>query len=195
VLEGKLVNQLVQERVRITEQELSAAFDSTVEKERRVRLYRPAWVVLRVGKKPSDAVMAKRKQLAEDIAQRARAGTDFGDLAVQYSQDPSTSASGGDLGIRAPAGSPAAARRKHRRLATKLERVAMSLEPGEVSEPFRFKEGLVVMKLISRQPSRYTTLEAAKGEMLQRIRAQKMEKAKKKWLKDLRRRTHVDVRL
>jgi hypothetical protein len=63
-----------------------------------------------------------------------------------------------------------------------------------VSEPFRFKDALVIMHLKSRQPSRYNSLKASRVEMIERLRGEKLQKVKTRWLKDLRRRTHVDVR-
>lgn len=195
VMEGKLLNRLVQDRIRLTEQEVEAMYQRVVEQERRVRAYHPAWIVIRLGQNPTqqtiDAALAK----ANGIVAQARAGADFAALAMQHSEDPSTQSMGGDLDVRAPAGSPAAQAGKHRRLAQSLEAEALKLEPGEVSAPFRFKDAIVVMHLISRQPSRYASYEAAKPEMIQRVRAEKLEVAKKKWLKDLRKRTHVDVRL
>jgi peptidyl-prolyl cis-trans isomerase SurA len=70
----------------------------------------------------------------------------------------------------------------------------LELEPGQVSEPLPYKDAIVILKLLTRQPSRYTTLEAAQREMVQRVKAEQLEQAKAKWLKDLRRRTHWEIR-
>jgi len=56
-------------------------------------------------------------------------------------------------------------------------------------------DAIVVLKLNERQASRYTTLEESRNEMVQRLQADILDKAKRKWLDELRRRTHVDVRL
>ena len=137
----------------------------------------------------------ERSKLADDFLLCARAGEDFSALAEQYSEDPSTRDTGGDLGIRAVAGSPAAMRRKAPMLAQPLEERAMKLEPLQTADAFRFKDALVILQLQTRQPSRYVALEPVENEMIERVRADKLQKAKEKWLRDLRRRTHVDVRL
>jgi peptidyl-prolyl cis-trans isomerase SurA len=80
-------------------------------------------------------------------------------------------------------------------LAADLEALAMPLEPGEISAPLHVGQAVVVMKVLSRQPSRYTTYKEAKNEMVQRLQSEIMEKAKKKWLEELRRKTHVETRL
>ena len=191
VLEGKLLNNMVRERV--TDPEIEAMFNTILAQDLRLRLYKPSWIVLKVGDDPPPEVVAARTDQAKDIVKRARAGSDFGSLAAQFSDDP-TASKAGKLGIRAPAGSPLEVEGKHEKLAATLERVAMSLKPGELSDPFRWKDAIVVLRVDERQPSRYTVLENHEPEMMQRVRAAKLEKAKKKWLRDLRGRTYVDIR-
>ncbi len=194
VIEGKLLQRVVQNQIRITRQELEEMYHRVVERERHILLYQPSWIVLPLGPSPTDATIDARMNQGKEIAKYARGGSDFAQLARQYSEDSRTKDVGGDLGIRAPSGSQHAQSGEYKMLAELLEKVAVGLDTGDVSEPFRFKDAVVVMKLVNRQPSRYTSFEAAGAEMQQRVQAEKLEKAKQKWLKDLRRRTHVDVR-
>ncbi|MCC6525689.1 MAG: peptidylprolyl isomerase [Polyangiaceae bacterium] len=193
LLEGKLVARLIEERFTATEADMKAMFDKVVAAERGMRLYHPAWIVLRLEPDAPPEVVAARSKLAAEIVARVRQGADFGALARQYSDDK-TAQNGGDLGIRAPAGSEAALSGRYGILSPKLEDATVSLEPGQVSEPLVYEGSIVVLALAERQPSRYTTLEAARDEMVERLRGEQFQKAKEKWLKDLRRRTHVIVR-
>ncbi len=194
VLEGKLLNRMVQNQ-RITEKEMKETFEKVIKAERRILLYQPAWIVLQLGNNPSRELLAARMAQARKIVATARSGSDFGSLARQHSEDPSTQKKGGVLGLRAPAGSPKARSGRYKPLARALERRAIALAPGEVTDPFRYQDAVAIVALVSRQPSRYTTLEAARQEMFERVRGAKLQKVRTKWLKDLRRRTHVDVRL
>lgn len=195
IIEGKMVQLRVKGRVRITEEDVKVMYDRVLREERKRREYHPAWVVLRILPGSSEATIAERKAQAADIAARAKKGEDFAKLAALYSDDPATRDNGGDIGIRAPQGSPQAMSGKSGVLSPELEAAVMPLEPGEVAGPIEVGQVIVVMKLLSRQPSRYTGLKEARGEMIQRLQAEIMDKAKKKWLEELRRRTHVDVRL
>lgn len=195
ILEGKMIQLRVRGRVRITEEDVRAIYDRTLREERKRREYHPAWIVLRVLPGSSAAAVAERRALAAQLTQRARRGEDFASLARQYSDDSATRAEGGDLGVRAPQGTQAAAAGKRQVLAPELEAAVMTIEPGQVAEPVETGGALVILTLLSRQPSRYTTYEAAKGEMVQRLQAEIIEKAKRKWLEELRARTHLDVRL
>ena len=195
IIEGKMIQLRVKGRVRITEEDIKTMFDRVVREERKRREYHPAWIVLRILPGASDAAIAERKAEAAGIAARARKGEDFAKLAAQYSDDSATRDNGGDLGVRAPAGSPQVVSGKTPALGADLENLAMPLEVGEISAPLQVGQAVVVMKLVSRQPSRYTTLKEAKNEMIQRLQSEIMDKAKKKWLEELRRKTHVETRL
>jgi peptidyl-prolyl cis-trans isomerase SurA len=195
ILEGKMIQLRVRGRVRITEEDVRAMYDRALRDERKRREYHPAWLVLRILPGSSAAVVAERRALAAELMQRARRGEDFAALARQYSDDSATRAEGGDLGLRAPQGTQAATVGKRQVLAPELEAAALSIEPGQVAEPVEIGGALVILTLLSRQPSRYTTYEAAKAEMVQRLQAEIIDKAKRKWLEELRSRTHLDVRL
>lgn len=195
ILEGKMIQLRVKGRIRLTEEDVKTMYDRVLREERRLRDYHPAWIVLRLLPGSSEDATAERKALANEIVARARKGEDFGKLAALYSDDSATKESGGDVGVRSPQGSPNAAPGKGQVLAPELEAAVMALEPGEVAAPVQVGQAIVVLKLISRQPSRYTSFQEARPEMIQRLQAEVMDKAKKKWLEELRRRTHVETRL
>jgi len=195
IIEGKMVQLRVRGRVRITEEDIKTMYDRIVREERKRRDYHPAWIVLRILPGSSPQAISERKTEAEGLAARARKGEDFAKLAAAYSDDSATRDNGGDLGVRAPAGSPQAVSAKTPTLGADVENLALPLEPGEISAPLLVGQAIVIVKLVSRQPSRYTGLKEARNEMIQRLQGEIMEKAKKKWLEELRKKTHVETRL
>jgi peptidyl-prolyl cis-trans isomerase SurA len=190
-----MIQLRVKGRVRITEEDIKTMYDRVVREERRLRDYHPAWIVLRILPNASTDAIAERKAQADELVARARKGEDFAKLAAVYSDDTVSKENGGDIGVRTPAASPAAATGKAQMLAPELENATMPLEPGDIAAPVHVGQALVIIKLLSRQPSRYTGYKESRPEMIQRLQAEIMDKAKKKWLEELRRRTHVDVRL
>ena len=195
ILEGKMLQLRVKGRLRITEQDVVAAFDRAQKAELKRRDYRPAWIVLRIYPGSSPEAVEERWALARTIAERARKGEDFAALAKQFSDDTQTRDVGGDLGVRAPIGSEAAATGRRQVMSAQLESALMGLEPGQTAEPARAGDAIVIVKLLSRQPSRFTTIEAARPELLQRLQAEILQKARRRWIEGLKRRTHLDVRL
>lgn len=195
VLEGKMLQLRVKGRVRVTEDDVRAMYDRTLKDELRRREYHPAWIVLRLMPGASKEAIEERRRLAATLAERARRGEDFAQLARQYSDDTATREAGGDLGVRAPQGTQAAMTGRREVMSPELEAAIFQLKPGEVAAPLPAADALVILKLVSRQPSRYTTFDAARGEMIQRVQNEIFEKAKRKWLEELKRRTHLEVRL
>lgn len=71
----------------------------------------------------------------------------------------------------------------------------MPLLAGQVTDPIRIGDDLVILQIVERQPSRYPGYEEAKPQMLQRLQTEILEKVKRQWLDELKGRTHVEVRL
>jgi peptidyl-prolyl cis-trans isomerase SurA len=195
ILEGKMLQLRVRGRVRITEEDVKTTYERALREEKKRREYHPAWVVLQLTPGASPEAVEERRRLAQEIATRAQRGEDFAALAKSYSDDTATREGGGDLGIRAPQGSPQAQQQQRPVLAPEFEAAVMALEPGQISAPIQVNRAIVVLKLISRQPSRYTSYEAAKPEMMQVLQTEILGKAKRKWLDEMKKRTHLDVRL
>jgi peptidyl-prolyl cis-trans isomerase SurA len=198
LLEGKMLQLRVKGRVRITEEDVKAMYERILREERKRREYHPRWIVLAMPFGSSLEAQAERQALAAEIVRRARAGEDFGALAKSYSDDV-TRDSGGDLEVYAPQGAPQVQSGRRKALAPDLDAAVQLLEPGQLTDPIKVVgprgQNLVIVQLLERQASRYTTYEAAKQEMLQRLQSEILDKAKRKWLEELKARTHLDVRL
>jgi peptidyl-prolyl cis-trans isomerase SurA len=194
ILEGKMLQLRVKGRIRITEEDVRAEYDRTLREERHHLLYHPSWIVLRIMPGSSPAAIEERQELAATLVERARQGASFAALAKAYSDDSATRDTGGDIGQRAPQRSRASL--DHPVIAIpEVEAAALSLDPGQVSAPIRAGDMIVVLKLLGREGSHFPPYEASKNEMLQRLQAEILDKAKRKWLDELKARTHLDVRL
>lgn len=195
ILEGKMLQLRVKGRIRITEEDVKAMYERVLREERKRREFHAHWIVLQIYPGSSPAAIAQREQLAAQIVRAARAGQDFATLAKQYSDDTKTRDLGGDLDIRAPQGAPQVLAGRRQPIRPELDPIVQALEPGQVSDPVRVEDAIVIVWLAERQASRYTTYEAAKPEMLNRLQTEILEKAKRKWLDELKSRTHLDIRL
>jgi peptidyl-prolyl cis-trans isomerase SurA len=191
ILEGKLLQLRVRSRVRITDEDVRITYTKLVRSERQRLGYRLAWIVLRVPGGASREVRAERMDLAERIAATARAGIDaqnnrieFADLAQSFSDDTPTRLRGGDLG-----------RHKPGELAQAIEDEAHKLDIAGVSAPFQYKNDIVILKVIGRDPSELPSMDDARDELMQRAYSEQMERARRQWINELRQRTYVDVRL
>jgi len=170
--------------VRVTEEDMRLMYERMQRDERRGLPYAPQWIVLRIPAEANAAEKASRRDLAERLVAEARSGKSFAELARRYSDDALSREHGGSLGTRRPG-----------ELDVPIERVAFSLEVGEVSAPFRFADALIVMRMEDRAPSRLGSFEDARDQLANRVYAEKLETAKRRWLDNLKRSVHIDVRL
>jgi peptidyl-prolyl cis-trans isomerase SurA len=112
-----------------------------------------AHIIIRVGEsysaKDSATAIAKIKELYD----KAKKGEDFATLAQQFSDDPTTAKSGGDLGVS--------------RLLPEMEEWKRKLNKGEVSQPFTTAYGWHILKVTEIDP--LPSFEESKGEYRQKV--------------------------
>jgi len=88
---------------------------------------------------------AEAQRKVKMLMDRLNSGADFSALAMDYSEDVTTAANGGDLGYVAESGlNPP-------RVDPALKRAVMALKSGQVSEPIVSRDGIHILKLITRE--------------------------------------------
>jgi peptidyl-prolyl cis-trans isomerase SurA len=183
LLQTKLINVRLQGRIRVSDDDIRAAYRRLVLEERDKLSFRVGWVL--IARRPGEtrAAVAAQRKLAEQVSHEA-ARRDFAELARRYSEDPRTKEAGGVLGATHLA-----------ELAPELRRVVATLEVGQVSSVVVVPTGFAVLKLIEREESSLPPFEEARNELAQRVYLEKMTQARRSWLDNLRRQQHVEVRL
>jgi parvulin-like peptidyl-prolyl isomerase len=88
---------------------------------------------------PQDGNVASVKALAKDIIKRAKAGESFDKLAEDYSNDPASSAQGGDLGYFGRG-----------TMAKEFEDAAFKAKPGSIIGPIKTEYGYHIIKVNDR---------------------------------------------
>jgi peptidyl-prolyl cis-trans isomerase SurA len=79
------------------------------------------------------------------IEARLHQGEDFGMVAQNFSEDPSTAPNGGDLGFIGESALE--------KVNPELRKMVMSLQPGQLSKVIRTPEGYRILKVVSREPA------------------------------------------
>jgi len=146
----KLINREITSKINVTTQEIAEAYNrdradyDVAEPE-----YHIAQIVVTPlrdpeirNRKNDDATNpAEARKKIRMLLERLRSGTDFSDLAMDYSEDAVTASTGGDLGfISASAlnqGDPA------------LKRAVLALKPGQISGIIDLKSSYRIIKLIA----------------------------------------------
>jgi len=135
-------------------------------------------ILLRTGNDLPEA--AARSRLVT-YKQRIQAGTDFADLARQFSQDGSASA-GGDLGWSSPG-----------QFVPEFEEVMARLRPGQISDPLISRFGAHLIQVMERREVPLSVRE--QREMVRtQLREKKIEELYSAWVEELRGRAYVELR-
>ncbi|MBI1750637.1 MAG: peptidyl-prolyl cis-trans isomerase, partial [Acidobacteria bacterium] len=96
------------------------------------------------NRKNDDATTdAEARRKASALYAQIQEGADFATVAMDYSEDPSTSANGGDLGYI-----PESALNQ---TDPALKKTLTSMKPGEVSPVVALRDGYRILKLIARE--------------------------------------------
>jgi peptidyl-prolyl cis-trans isomerase SurA len=179
LLEAKLMNVRLQGRIRITEEDLRAAYQKIEQEERAQLPVQLAVIVIRGATHGADGA----RKLASESAARLRR-EDFATVARAVSEDATTRASGGAMKKAQPNALP-----------PDIARGSLSLAVGQVSQPLRSGADYLILKVLERDPSSLPDFDTAKRELSERVYMDKMAQARRSWLDNLRRQQHVEVRL
>jgi peptidyl-prolyl cis-trans isomerase SurA len=148
----KLINREVVSKVAISDQDIADFYNANRPQFNVAEpQYRIAQIVVTPRKEPqirnrknddaSNEAEAQRK--VKMLVDRLNSGADFSQLAMDYSEDMNSAATGGDLGY-VPESSlnqsdPA------------LKKLVISLKPGQVSPPIVLKDSIRILKLVTRE--------------------------------------------
>lgn len=123
-------------------------------------------------------ILVPSRKEAEEVRAQLQNGADFAELARKLSKDPGSAARGGDLGCAA-LGS----------LVPEFERAALSLRPGQISQPVKTQFGWHLILLKEIRPARVRPYDEVKGEIRSKIETMAIER----FVKNLVRRAEVEV--
>ncbi len=180
----KVLQLRVRGRINITDSDLQEAYRRFLRESANASVVRASHIFLAVPPDaPPERVEAIQARAAE-AARRARAGEDFAALALQYSEDEATQASGGDLGEIQPGVLPA-----------ELEQALGALSVGEVSDPVRGPNGFHVLRVASRRAVTPPPFDEVRDRLYAALLNREMQRQQEIYLRELRRGAALDVRM
>lgn len=146
------INQLRQ-AVHISDDQLKAQYQQNIAQyEVPNRVHVQHILLTTVGK--TSAEVEEIRQKAEDILKQVKKGGNFADLAKKYSEDPGSKDKGGDLGFITQGQTVPA-----------FEKVAFSLQPGQVSDLVKTEYGFHIIKVLENEPAHTKSFEEVKDSL------------------------------
>lgn len=124
------------------------------------------------------AALNKIKKIQADL----KKGADFAELAKKNSDDPGSKNRGGDLGYFAKGD-----------MVPEFEKVAFSLNVGQVSEPVLTDFGYHIIKVEEKRASRKLAYEEVENDLKQYLYQKSAQVRYENWLKDLRAKATIKI--
>jgi peptidyl-prolyl cis-trans isomerase SurA len=183
LLRSKFIQWSVKVDVTPGEKDLGEFYQKNIDRYRTMESYRPAHILFRVPKGATpDGVQGARKKCAM-VLEKIKAGGEFGEMALLYSEDPSAK-DRGDLGFF-----------KRGELLPAIEREALRLNVGEVSGIVKTDYGFHIIKLLDRKGGAPLSFEDVKERVQSDFYEYQLEKAFKQLISSLREKSVIEVRL
>jgi peptidyl-prolyl cis-trans isomerase SurA len=148
----KLLNREVVAKISITDQDVTEFYNANKAQFNVAEpQYRIAQIVVTPRKEPQirnrkndDATNeAEAQRKVKMLMDRLNSGADFAQLAMDYSEDMNSAATGGDLGYV-----PESALNQSDPM---LKKMVVGMKPGQVSPPLGLKDGYRILKLVTRE--------------------------------------------
>jgi len=179
----KLIHWSVKVEMKLGEKELRDFYQKNTDRYRPDESYRPCHILFVVPKGATLEEVKEIKKKCQGVLEKIKGGSDFGEMALLYSQDTSNKDMG-DLGYF-----------KKGELIPPFEREALRLKIGEVSGIVRTEFGFHIIKLLDRKGGEPLPFEEVKERIQADYYESEMEKAYKQYLSTLKERSIIEIRL
>ena len=167
ILLEKLVDLNMSSMIRVTEEEVRQAYEQNKEKYDHAAQVR------------AQQILTYDESLAQEALQKLRDGTDFAQVAREYS-DSQDADVGGDLGFFEEGVMP-----------PEFDEVVFSLELGEMSPIVKTPYGYQIFMLLERREASRVSFEEVKTQIEERLKQQKRMFAIDLWMLDLQKEAKI----
>jgi len=178
----KVIRRKVALRVSVTDTEIVQYVEENRQKLETGLSYHARHILV-VPDGDNDAAWEGARIKADMLREQIQAGGDFVAVARQNSKDASAK-DGGDLGTL-----------KRGELAQDIETEILRLEPGQISRPYRSSRGYHVFRLESKDSLEGDGLVRVKQQIREILFRQKYEARLEAWLKEIKQRAIIEVRM
>jgi peptidyl-prolyl cis-trans isomerase D len=186
----KIVPKNYVSSIDIQSEDINDYYKTKIANFRIPKMYKASHILFRVkpqSDSSDESIIKAEKQAkkeAEDILKKIKNGTDFGELAKKYSDDPESGKNGGSLG-EFPVGV----------MLAEFENALENLKPKEISQPIKTSYGFHIIRLEEVNPERIKPLKEVKDEIVQKIKEIKTRQKMRRTAKHIHRSAKKDQNL
>jgi peptidyl-prolyl cis-trans isomerase SurA len=179
----RLVQREVKTKVAISDEEIGSYYLKHREDYEGKETARVRQILLAAPKEDDPAEKEKRREKAEAIRGRLLGGEPFESLSAQFSQGPAA-ATGGDIGFI-----------ERGMVLPEIEAAAFSLPLNEISPVIESPAGFHILQVTDRRGVGVKAIETVREEIREKLDEEKMGKKFEEWLDELRKKSHIEIKL
>jgi parvulin-like peptidyl-prolyl isomerase len=179
----RILRRDVRSKVTISEEEIGDYYLKHREEYEGKEAVRIKQILLLFPRDMDEETKYKMQEQAGLILKRIKGGEPFDFLAANFSQGPAA-AQGGDVGFI-----------EKGLMLPEVDRVAFILEKDEVSDVIESSVGFHILKMVDKRGAGVKPIGAVREEITARIEEGKLEKKYEGWIEELRKRSHIEIRL
>ncbi|MBW2614776.1 MAG: peptidylprolyl isomerase [Deltaproteobacteria bacterium] len=168
-------------KVEVTEEEIKAYYDSHTNLFKEPEQVRASHILIKVEPGANEKNKAKARKKIEKIRQRLVKGEDFGALAKEFSQCPS-SAKGGDLNYFG-----------RRQMAKPFEDAAFALKVDELSDVVETRFGYHLIKLSDKKPANTHSYKDMKDRIRKNLMQEKIRVEVSNYVQELKKKANIEI--
>ncbi|MEJ2155759.1 MAG: peptidylprolyl isomerase [Desulfobacteraceae bacterium] len=178
---SQLIRKEIVPTVDVKPEDAKKYYENNSDKFRRPERVRAQHILMKTDQDDSKEKKAEARKKLKDLHKRILAGEDFGTLAKEHSQGPS-SARGGDLGYFTRG-----------RMVKAFEEVAFKLAPNEVSDIVETRFGYHLIKVLDHQPESNPKYEDIEPRIMSILFKEQVQKKLEPYVLNLREKAKVEI--
>jgi peptidyl-prolyl cis-trans isomerase C len=156
------LDKVISKQARVSEEDIQKYYEENKERFSLKESVRARHILIKTNKTMTEQDREAAKKKLENILDQIKKGSDFAELASQYSEDTATNIKGGDLGFF-----------NRGRMVPQFEDAAFSLNPGEVSGIIETAYGYHIIKVEERRPETTKPLSEVKNMIVKTLELEK----------------------
>lgn len=182
----QVVEREVRRKIAITGEQAKKFYDENLKQFQTPEMVRASHILFSVrdadtkAELPSERKL-ERRQTAEKVLARVKAGEDFAKLVKEFSDDPGSKERGGEYTFG------------RGQMMLEFEAAAFSLTPGQVSDLVTTAYGFHIIKLIERIPAKAVEFEKVEARIKDGLASIEVEKQMPTYLENLRKEAGVEI--
>jgi len=155
------IEKILEPQIEITEEEMQTYFDENKDSFAQTKQVK------------ASHILVEDEKTAKEVKEKLDNGGDFAELAEEYSTDPGSAESGGDLGFFSKGS-----------MVAEFEEAAFSMKVDEISDPVKTEHGYHIIKVTDIQEAAEANFDKSKEEIKGILLDEKMANEYPTWLEE-----------